>query len=758
MSSKSQAGDALKCFGNDWGYPTEMIVDGGSEQVQPGTEFRKICNREGISFHQTEPGRKEQNPAERAIRELRKKWYRVMQAKRVPRRLWDYGMKWCCEIMQRTPNSHFRLQGRTPCEQVTGETPDISEYLDFGFYDWVHCDGNAGLGETMLGRWLGVSHRVGNSMTYYILQKNGTVVSRSTVSRVTDVELMTTNVKTACQEFDRQIADRLRDENHVIPPDVDAGGDMPRDWTIIPELDQGDPDYEQEFQAAMSDPTIPEVDDIKEVTPDTATDPYLNVEIALPRSDDPEWRCGRVVKRAKGIDGEPVGTANDNPMLDTRVYEVEFPDGHLEELAANTIAECMYAQVDSEGHRHVLLDEIVDHRKTPDALPMDDAFITQPNGVQKRRKTTAGWELLAQWKDGSTNWIPLKDLKNSHPVQVAEYAVGNKISKEPAFAWWVPHTLRKRNSIIAKVKSRYWLKTHKFGIELPKSVEHALELDRKNGNDYWKKAIDEEMKNVRPAFQVHEGTVADLVGYQKIRCHMIFDIKMGENFRRKARFVAGGHVTHTPPEITYSSVVTRDSVRIAFLVAALNGLKVMSADIQNAYLTADCREKIFTIAGPEFGSEQGSIMIVKKALYGLKSAGGAFWALLREVLTDLQFVPSQADQDVWIRPAVKDSDGTEYYEYFLTYVDDCVSISERPKEALEELRRTFKLKNDKIEPPKDFLGAQVEEKDVYQVTCWTMSSKKYVEESIKNVEDKLKTENQVLANCKTPSAQLQLQC
>jgi hypothetical protein len=117
---------------------------------------------------------------------------------------------------------------------------------------------------------------------------------------------------------------------------------------------------------------------------------------------------------------------------------------------------------------------------------------------------------------------------------------------------------------------------------------------------------------VRPAFEVWEKSAGDIPpGFQQIKCHLIFDIKMGENFRRKARFVAGGHTTEVPDSIiTYSSVVSRDSVRIALTIAGLNGLKVMACDIQNAYLTADCREKIWTVAGHEFGSEAGTIFIV----------------------------------------------------------------------------------------------------------------------------------------------------
>ena len=156
-------------------------------------------------------------------------------------------------------------------------------------------------------------------------------------------------------------------------------------------------------------------------------------------------------------------------------------------------------------------------------------------------------------------------------------------------------------------------------------VQQAYEIDRKNGNTLWRDAINKEMCNVRPALEVYDGDIKDLPpGYQFIRCHMVFDIKFGEDFCRKARFVAGGHTTEAPSTLTYSSVVSQDSVRIALLLAALNDVDLKSLDIQNAYLTADCRERIWTRAGPEFGSEQGAAMIVRKALYGLKSSGAAF--------------------------------------------------------------------------------------------------------------------------------------
>ena len=147
-------------------------------------------------------------------------------------------------------------------------------------------------------------------------------------------------------------------------------------------------------------------------------------------------------------------------------------------------------------------------------------------------------------------------------------------------------------------------------------MAEAKQFDQENGNTLWWDAICEEMRNGRPAFEAREGSESNLpIGYQQVKFHLIFDVKMGENFR--ARFVAGGgHTTEVPNTLTYASVVSRHSVRIVLTIAALNDLKVMACDIQNAYLTADCREKIWTRAGPEFGSETGTIIIARKVGWG----------------------------------------------------------------------------------------------------------------------------------------------
>jgi hypothetical protein len=188
MESKALAGDALKQFIKEYGVPEAITVDGSQEQTARKSTFVKMLRKYDVDLHVTEPYNPRQNPAEGVIREVRRRWFRLVRQQNVPLRLWDYGFRWVCEVMQRTANSVFALEGRTPFEEITGETPDISEYLDFRFYDPIWYKDNAGLGETLLGRWLGVAHRIGSAMSYYVLKSNGKVIARTTVQRVTLTE------------------------------------------------------------------------------------------------------------------------------------------------------------------------------------------------------------------------------------------------------------------------------------------------------------------------------------------------------------------------------------------------------------------------------------------------------------------------------------------------------------------------------------------------------------------------------------------
>ena len=168
--------------------PELLTFDGSKEQTGPNTEFMKYIRKYDIDYHIIQPHQPNQNRAEGVIREVRRRWFRVVRQQNVPHRLWDFGSKWCCDVMNRTVNSVYELGGRTPLEQVTGETPDISEYMDFAFYDFVWYRDNGGFGENMIGRWLGVSHRIGPAMSYFILTKQCQVILQTTVSQITTLK------------------------------------------------------------------------------------------------------------------------------------------------------------------------------------------------------------------------------------------------------------------------------------------------------------------------------------------------------------------------------------------------------------------------------------------------------------------------------------------------------------------------------------------------------------------------------------------
>ena len=213
-------------------------------------------------------------------------------------------------------------------------------------------------------------------------------------------------------------------------------------------------------------------------------------------------------------------------------------------------------------------------------------------------------------------------------------------------------------------------------------MEEALAIDARTNTDFWRKAIEKEMKNVRIALRVCEnGDIPAM--HKQIKCHLVFDIK-SDTLARKARLVAGGHMTDPPKDSTYFSVVSRDSVRLFFLLAALNDMDVLACDIQNAYLNAPTKEKVCFHGGKEMGSDEGKVIVIVRALYGLKSSGDRFRDQhLTQTLRDAGFVGCKADPDVWLRPAVK------LYEYALC--DDVIFQGLDPKKFMAMLSVVYTL-------------------------------------------------------------------
>ena len=269
-----------------------------------------------------------------------------------------------------------------------------------------------------------------------------------------------------------------------------------------------------------------------------------------------------------------IGTYHNKPFLNTVTYNIEFSDGQVKEYGTNIIAKNMLTQVDSDGYSLSLMDSIIDHCKDPSqAIPIEDKYITTKSGQRRLQIITKGWKLHIKWKDKSKAWINLADMKEAHLVETAEYARARGISNEPAFHWWVPYTLGKREVILAAAKNQIRRTTHKYGVEIPWDVKHAHEIDARNGNTLWRDALKKEMYNVRVAFEILDEGVHAPHGWKQVTRHLVWDVKM--DFTRKARWVLDGHKMPDPIGSTYAGVVSRESVHIALTYAALNDLDVL---------------------------------------------------------------------------------------------------------------------------------------------------------------------------------------
>ena len=151
-------------------------------------------------------------------------------------------------------------------------------------------------------------------------------------------------------------------------------------------------------------------------------DKILNSEMSIQLND--MMSTGKVARRSLGLDGRMTGSYDYNTMLNTVVYDVDFPDGSSREYSANVIAENMISQVDDDGFHTRIMEGIIDYQMDMRvACPKSSKLVKRKGGHKRLRCTTKGWKLLVKWKDGQSTWVPLKYLKESNPVETAEFAM-----------------------------------------------------------------------------------------------------------------------------------------------------------------------------------------------------------------------------------------------------------------------------------------------------------------------------------------------
>ena len=247
---------------------------------------------------------------------------------------------------------------------------------------------------------------------------------------------------------------------------------------------------------------------------------------------------------------------------------------------------------------------------------------------------------------------------------------------------------------------------YQHGFQVPKDYNDAIRLDKENSNTHWQDAMDLELTQIHEykvfkdtgKAKFHNGKVVTPDGFQKIRVHFVYAVKHDGRF--KARLVADGHLTKEPVESIYSGVVSLRSLRMVVFLSQLNDLEIWGADVGNAYLEAYTDEKLCIIAGPEFKELQGHLLIMINALYGTCSGGARWHDRLFDILQELNFKPSKADPDVWMRP----EPGGTCYEYIAVYVDDLAIAVKDPQAFCNELKKKYNLKLKGVGPLEYHLG------------------------------------------------------
>lgn len=408
MTTRSQFLDSLKLFCKEIGVPLSLVLDPSGEQSKP--EVRRFCHKVGTTLRVLQESTQWANRAELYIGIFKEAIRQDLRRSNAPMVLWDYCAQRRAKIHNVVPKALFQLDGSNPHTVTLGSQGDISNLCVFDWYDWCYFrEENAiqfPFQKEILGRVLGPMKNEGNEMVQAVLKSNGKVVPRRTCRRLTIAEVNSPTEMKKREAFDALIKAKLGDSITVAPTatvrsDFDSAEDLQYDEDEEPPIIPIDDPVDATGKAVYEQPF---------------TDMLLNAEVLLPQGEG--IKAAKVIARSKDKDGDMIGSYNINPMLNTVVYDVKFPDGTVREYSANTIAENMYAQTDPNGHTTYVLDSINDHSIDDTAIPKSQKYVMTKSGQRRLRQSTEGWNMLVLWKDGTEQWIPLSILKESNPVEV----------------------------------------------------------------------------------------------------------------------------------------------------------------------------------------------------------------------------------------------------------------------------------------------------------------------------------------------------
>ena len=638
MKSDHEMSHTLEDFIRHHGAPNALFSDNAKAQI--GKAVLNILRMYSIKDFQCEPHHQHQNYAERRIQEVKKHTNELMDRTNTPPSYWLLCTIYTVYILNRL--STASLGHKTPIEVATGQQPDISALLAFYWYEPVYFkDPNKHFpsqSNESAGRIVGIATHQGDSLTFLVMDD-------------TTLQVMARS--------------ELRSALDPLNPNLRANPNAP---TGIPILRNS-----TDLTNIPIDPTLLKL-------PSFSPDELLGKTFTRTYEPGDSYKA-TVIKR--------INDAHATNQHDVK-FLLDIGDGAFDELISY----------------HALSQLITDHQ----ALQAHDTdhpwtftSILEHQGPLLPSNTNykgSAYNLLVKWDDDSETYEPFDLIYQDDPVTLSLYAQEHDLLDTPGwkrlkrFLPTNPTSISIHTTITHRPQQD---PTYQFGIEVPRTVKQAYALDLKNNNSKWSDAIAEEISSLHSynTFKDH-GKITYLPDYKRIIVHFVFAVK--HDLRHKARLVAGGHLTDSSIDGTYSGVVSLRSLRIAILAAELNQLQIMVGDISSAYLEAYTQERVCFLAGPEFGPLQGHLLVIERALYGLRTSGARWHDRFSDTLRDMSFTPCEADPDVWMRPT------DTHYEYVCVYVDDIMMFGKDPQSFFTLLTEKYNYQLKGVGPPKYHLG------------------------------------------------------
>ena len=687
MKSESQFSSTLLDFIRHHGAPDVLMSDNAKSETSKKVYdiLRNFC----VEDHQSEPDYQNQNPAERRIQDIKRTVNGIMDRTGTPAPFWLICVLYVIHLFNHLAQE--TAGNITPLQAAHGQQPDISKFLSFYWWQPVYYRVESpqfpSQSKERRGRWAGPCLHKGDELTFWILDdETGQLLPRSDVRAATKQD----NLRIAMQ----------RDDN-------------------------GEDDADASKADGSSNDAVHSLSDLIAASKGLSSTQHVK----LPKFT-PEQLIGLTYLHDTG-NGEKVRatvlkklqdhSANNHQNIKMLVGVGEDKNGEqIEELIAYTeLSDCI-----EEQHR----------AEMAQSAGGDDVFTFQEivghEGPLKPKHANykgSKYNVMVKWDDGSVTSEPLHIMIKDDPVSCAKYGYDHNLLDQPG--WKRVKRLGNRQKKLARMvkaaksQAKKNAPMFKFGVQIPKNHKQAMELDAKNGNTKW---ADAEQKEKDQLFEY--GTFRSLgkgarkpYDHKQIVLLWVYDVK--HDLRHKARCVAGGHLTDPCKDMAYAGVVSLRSLRIALVAGELNGLKSMVGDIGNAYLEAYTKEKICFVAGPEWGEYEGHMMVIVKALYGLRTSGARFHESLADTLRDMGFTQCKSDPDVWMH------NNGRCWEYVCVYVDDLMAIMEDPQTFFNTLMEFYKYKLKGVGDLKYHLGADFgRDKD----GTLYMSSQSYIKRMLEN--------------------------